>query len=161
MGRGLRLLAALLLGTALAAADTVVVLVRHAEKVSEEADAELSAAGRARAERLAALLAPRQAEALFASHRRRTRQTLEPLAKRSGLPIQVRKAGEEAALAAEILARWKGRTVIVCGHSNTLGPLAAALGVREPFTEPKGYDRWWTVRIAPDRTARIEEHEQP
>ncbi len=154
------LLLALAFAGLLAAQDTVVLLVRHAEKVSEEADPDLSEAGRERARRLTALFAPFKPVALFASHRKRTQQTLEPLAKALGLPVQVRKGGEEAALARELLDAWKGRTIVVCGHSNTVGPLAAALG-SAPFAEPKGYDRYWIVRIPATGMAKLEERIQP
>ena len=157
--RALLLLACSL--TALLAEDTVVILVRHGEKVSEAADAELSEAGQRRAENLAILLAPRQPAALFASDRKRTQQTLAPLAKATGLVVQVRKAGEEAALAAHLLEAWKGRTTVVCGHSNTVGPLAQALGWRSAFTEPKGYDLYWVVRIKAPGQVSLEELPQP
>lgn len=155
------LLLALAFAGLLAAQDTVVLLVRHGEKVSEDSDAELSEAGRERARRLAALFAPFKPAALFASHRKRTQQTLEPLAKALGVPVQVRKGGEEAALAKELLEAWKGRTVVVCGHSNTVGPLATALGSTAPFAEPKGFDRYWIVRIPATGTAKLEERLQP
>jgi phosphohistidine phosphatase SixA len=147
--------------TALLAQDTVVVLVRHGEKVSEAADAELSETGLRRAESLARLLSPLQPSALFASDRKRTQQTLAPLAKAVGLQIQVRKVGEEAALAKHLLEAWKGRTTVVCGHSNTVGPLAAALGYRGYFPEPKSNDRYWIVRIDQTGAASMRDLAQP
>lgn len=142
-----RLPIAVLAAAALLAQDTVVVLVRHGEKVSEEANAELAEAGLRRAEALVPLLAPMRPAALFASERKRTQQTLGPLAKATGLPLQIRKAKEEAALAKHLLEAWKGRTVVVCGHSNTVGPLAVALGVMGGIPEPKGFDRYWIVKV--------------
>ena len=146
---------------ALLAQDTVVILVRHAEKVSEAADAELSEQGHRRAEGLAALLTPRKPAALFSSDRKRTQQTLAPLAKVLGLAVQVRKAGEEAQLAAFLLKEWKGRTTVVCGHSNTVGPLAAALGFTQVFPEVKGYDRYWVVKVDAQGKASMEDLPQP
>lgn len=155
------LLLAVCSAVALLAQDTVVVLVRHGEKVSEAADAELSEPGLLRAERLVAVLAPLKPVALFASDRKRTQQTLAPLAKALGLEVQVRKAGQEAALAAHLLDAWRGRTVVVCGHSNTVGPLAVALGVQSAFPEPKGYDRFWVVRISGPGKVAMEERPHP
>ena len=145
----------------LLAQDTVVVLVRHGEKVSEVGDAELSETGLLRAERLVALLAPMKPAALFASDRKRTQQTVAPLARALGLEVQVRKAGEEAALAAHLLEAWKGRTVVACGHSNTVGPLATALGLKSAFAEPKGFDLYWVVRIKGPGLVSLEELRQP
>lgn len=151
----------LAIAAALGAQDTVVLLVRHGEKVSEAADAELSGAGRQRAERLVPLFAPLKPAALFASDRLRTQQTLAPLAKATGLPVQARKAADAAGLAAHLLGDWKGRTVVVCGHSNTVGPIAAALGHRGAFPEPEGFDRYWVVRISPRGVTTLEERRQP
>ena len=156
-----RSLIALAFAAVLGAQDTVVLLVRHGEKVSEAADAELSETGRQRAERLVPLFAPLKPAALFASDRLRTQQTLAPLAKATGLAVQARKAGDAAGLAAHLLGDWKGRTVVVCGHSNTVGPIAAALGHRGPCPEPEGFDRYWIVRISPQGRATLEERPQP
>lgn len=156
----LRSLIALAFAAVLGAQDTVVVLVRHGEKVSEAADAELSEAGRRRAERLVALFVPLKPEALFASDRARTQQTLAPLAKATGLTVQVRKAADAAGLAGHLLGAWKGRTVVVCGHSNTVGPIAKALGHASGIAEPEGFDRYWVVRISPEGRTRLEERPQ-
>ena len=162
MNRLLRILL-LFCGPALAllAQDTVVILVRHAEKVSEAADAELSESGHRRAERLVAPLAPWKPAALFSSDRKRTQQTLAPLAKVLGIAIQVRKAGDEALLAAHLLNEWKGRTTVVCGHSNTVGPVAVALGLKQAFPEVKGYDRYWVIRVDSQGRASMEDLPQP
>lgn len=160
MSHWFRSLIAFAFAVALGAQDTVVLLVRHGEKVSEAADAELSEAGRQRAERLAALFAPLKPAALFASDRLRTQQTLAPLAKATGLTVQARKAADAAGLAAHLLGDWKGRTVVVCGHSNTVGPIAAALGHQGPFREPEGFDLYWVVRISPQGRATLEERPQ-
>lgn len=142
------------------AQDTVVVLVRHGEKVSEAADAVLSPAGLARAEQLARTFTPFHPAALYASDRVRTQQTLAPLARATGLTVQVRPAKETAALAAHLLQAWKGRTVVVCGHSNTVGPIAQALGIPGGFPEPEGYDLYWLVRISPQGRASLETRTQ-
>lgn len=161
IGQLRRLLIACGAAASLLAQDTVVLLVRHAEKVSEAADAELSDLGHRRAEGLVAPLAPWKPAALFSSDRKRTQQTLAPLAKALGLTVQVRKAGEEVLLAAQLLSEWKGRTTVVCGHSNTVGPLAVALGLKQAFPEVKGYDRYWVVRIDSQGRASMEDLPQP
>ena len=61
------LLAWLTLASTAAALDNVIVLVRHAEKMDDSRDAELSETGRVRAEVLAALLKDMKIDTIFSS----------------------------------------------------------------------------------------------
>jgi phosphohistidine phosphatase SixA len=157
----LRLLFAWILSLGLLAQDSVVVILRHAEKTSKRTNAELNEAGRRRARHLAGTLAVFQPTALFASDLRRTQQTLEPLAKHLGLSIQRYARGSEGALGGTLLAEYAGRTVVVCGHSDTLMDLVAALGHPEPLPEIQGFDHYWVLRVA-ERTGitTLEEYNQ-
>jgi broad specificity phosphatase PhoE len=137
----------MLLACGLWAKDTQVILVRHAEKVSEEKDAVLSDTGKGRAAALAGELFPAAPTALYATERRRTQQTLEPLAARSRLTIQVKHPADSKGTAAEILLKHRGKVVVVCGHSDTLGEIAAGLGFRGAFPVVTGYDRIWTLDL--------------
>jgi broad specificity phosphatase PhoE len=130
----LSLLCCLLLGLATTAAKpprTTIYLVRHAEKdlTPGLADPPLTPAGEARAQLLAKRLASRHPAALFTTDTRRTRATLAPLAQATGLTSEVYSAKEPAALASHLQQDYAGKTVVVVGHSNTLLPLLAALGV--------------------------------
>ena len=155
------LLALLLAGAALQAQEaapagpgvTTVVLVRHAEKVDESRDPELSPAGRKRAEALAAALDGAEVGAIYVTQFQRTRLTAAPLAGRLGLAAQERPVGEDVAasvreLATEVLTRQAGRTVLVVGHSNTLPPLVQALtGLTvAPISDPV-YDHFYVVVV--------------
>ena len=117
-----------------AAAPTVVVLVRHAEKSTEGGDdPALTAIGRERAEALAATLRSAGVDAVIVSERRRTHETAAPLAQARGIvPDTVRLGAtvpeHAAAVARRIRERYWGRTVLVVGHSNTVPPIIAALG---------------------------------
>jgi phosphohistidine phosphatase SixA len=132
----LSLLPALLLALApQAPVDTLdpptVVVVRHAEKVDASRDPALSDAGRARAMALDSALADARVTAIIVTPYRRNAETAAPVAARHGLtPIVVPVSGEvdahAAAVAAEAL-RHHG-TVLVVGHSNTVGAVVAALG---------------------------------
>ena len=156
-----RLLLACLLCLGLEAQDSVVILLRHAEKTSRRMNAELSSAGRLRAERLPEELARFQPTALFASDLRRTQQTLEPLAKQIHRPIQIYDRGSELALGQSLLVRCAGATVVVCGHSDTLTDLVRGLGYPEVFPEVSGFDRYWVLRVpGTGGTVTLEEHRQ-
>jgi phosphohistidine phosphatase SixA len=114
-----------------------IVLMRHAEKTGEEGDRGLSAAGVARAERLATWVPETfgQPDFLIAAadspKSRRSNLTLEPLARAIGLAID--DAVENAdfkALADRLLAdpRYAGKRVVVAWHQGKVPKLARALG---------------------------------
>ncbi len=136
---------ALALALGLGAQDTRVVLVRHGEKASKAPDTELSDLGRRRAEALAGELLPLGPAVLYATERRRTQETLAPLARKLGLTLQVKPPEDSPGTAREILARHRGKVVVVCGHSDTLADLAAGLGFPGDFPPVTGYDGLWVL----------------
>jgi phosphohistidine phosphatase SixA len=144
----------------LAAQTTTVVLLRHAEKVSKHPDAGLSSAGRRRAEDLAWGLAAFRPSALYASDRRRTQETLAPLARMTGLPVRVVPRGEEAALAAGILAEHRGKTVVVCGHSDSVFVVAEALGWSGQLQEVERFDLLFVLTVGADGRVTCDERQQ-
>ncbi|MEZ5284347.1 MAG: iron-containing alcohol dehydrogenase [Vicinamibacterales bacterium] len=123
----------LLLSASLPSTAQSVVLVRHAERADTSAggsptmaaDPDLSAAGHARATRLAAMLKDAGITAIFVTQYKRTQQTAAPLAKALGLVPVVMQADDTPALLARLRA-VKGHALVV-GHSNTVPELAAAL----------------------------------
>ena len=142
-----RMLLLLVFGWACLSAQVTVVFLRHAERTSKFSNAELTKAGRNRAQRLVAVLDGYQPAALFASDMVRTQRTLEPLARQLGLPLQIYERGRERVLGRVLQERFQGQTVVVCGHSDTLMNLVAALGYREPFPEIADFDRYWVLRV--------------
>ena len=112
---------------------TSVVLVRHAEKADDSSDAELSPAGRERALALAKATADLKLDAVIVSDTKRARDTAAPAAKSRGIaPTVVPTAGGATAhvkaVTDAVRAAAPGSAVLVVGHSNTLGPIIAALG---------------------------------
>ena len=127
---------ALLLGMASsAAAQSVVFVVRHAERADAvaggnammAADPELSPAGRARADSLAIMLKDVGITAIFTTQYKRTRQTAEPLARALGLTIIELNTKELASLPDKIKAQ--GGNALVVGHSNSVPETLKALGM--------------------------------
>src|SRR5689334_20878140 len=93
--------------------------VRHAEKVSDGSkDPALTAEGVARAERLAQMLSAQKIDAVYSTNFVRTRATVEPLAKINRLDITTYESFDAPQLA-ELASRYKGGTIVICGHSNT------------------------------------------
>lgn len=150
-----------LLGGAAAAAPagataTTVLLVRHAEKAALPADdPPLSDLGQQRVEALGRMVADAGITRIFASDKRRTQQTVAPLADRLGLAVEVVAAKDAAGLAAAIRSR-PGGVVLVAGHSNTLGPIAGALGAPEPpEISEADYDTLYVVTVPVEGPATL------
>ncbi len=143
----------LLLGSVACAARApdgqVFLLVRHAERASSDANANLSAPGLDRAAALAPIAAGYGVTAIYTTDLCRTAQTALPAATRLGLSLHVFGTGSSAAgldtctpgiaaervpagpasastAAARLLAETTGATLVV-GHSNTVPELIGAL----------------------------------
>ncbi len=122
-----------------------VYLVRHAEKTTDKTDPALTAAGAARAEALADVLADKNITRIHSSDTRRTRDTAAPLAKRLGLDVELYDATDLPSMAAKLKIS-PGRHLVV-GHSNTTPQLTELLGGDggEPIVEATEYDRLYWV----------------
>jgi broad specificity phosphatase PhoE len=144
-----------------AGAPTVVIVVRHAEK-EQGSDPVLTAAGAARAQALAAGLKDAGVAAVYATQFHRTIDTGKPLADAihsqvTVFPVDPAQANAyPAAIAADILARHRGHTVLVVGHSNTVPAIVKALsGVTVPDITDAEYDHMFTVIIPAQGPARV------
>lgn len=149
----------------LASQATTVVVVRHAEKSADDPqDPSLSPAGQQRAMALRAVMGNAPVAAVYATQYRRTRATAEPLARRNRQLVVVRPVTAANAatyaqdLAAEILSRYRGRTVVVVGHTNTVPAIVYALSGRPvaPIGETE-YDRLFIVRVPASGPATLRE----
>lgn len=145
-------------------APTVVLVVRHAEKVADgSADPELSEAGLKRAQALADVAAEAGVAAVYTTQFKRTRETARPLAERLKIPAVVVEATREnakthpAALAKQVLAKHAGQTVLVVGHSNTVPQIVGALGGRRPpdLDDATEFDRLFVVIVPKDGQAKV------
>jgi broad specificity phosphatase PhoE len=143
--------------------DTVVIVVRHAEKATDDPkDPSLSEAGIARAQALAKALTNEPLSAAYATQYRRTQLTAKPSADAAGIPLQVRPVDATnsstygAELAALIRRSHRGQNVLVVGHSNTVPDLVKALaGVTvDPIGESE-FDRIYVVTLDKKGGARL------
>lgn len=137
--RGTLMLAAFvcgLLAPTPADAQRLVLLVRHAERadggvpapnMTTPADPDLSAEGRARAERLAEMLAQAGVTRIVVSEFKRTQQTAAPLAARLGLTPERASSKDMAGLVKQ-LAAYTNDVVLVIGHNTTVPAAIAGLG---------------------------------
>jgi|ERR1700720_2732766 broad specificity phosphatase PhoE len=134
---------------AVSRAQRVVIVVRHAEKVSES-DERLSEAGRARAARLAALLKDAGVTAIYSTDTERAKDTAQPLAVAAKLPVQVYDLGAGKKMDARpFIAQLRQHVddvVLVVGHSNTVPALLEALGCPGKVSLAQGdYDNLFVV----------------
>lgn len=114
-------------------APTVVIVVRHADKDTiPKDDPPLTPAGVIRARALAAALADADVQAVIVTQLIRSRETARPLAEARHLTMTTVFRGTSVALHAQAVAaavrQLHGRTVLVVGHGETIGPIIAALG---------------------------------
>ena len=120
----------------------------------------MTSAGTKRAERLVDAVGDMPVTAILSTDFARTRATAAPLAAKLGLTTQLvdARAPDHARQVAEgILARQRGETVVVVGHSNTVPDIVAALGApRPPDICDNEYDNLYVVTVAPNGTAAVE-----
>ncbi len=142
---------------------TIVIVVRHAEKATDDPrDPTLSAAGHARAEALAATLAGAGLDAAYSTQYRRTRLTAAPAAEAAGITVQVRPIDAttlptyEADLVRDLRALPPGSTALVVGHSNTVPAIVEALTGQTAAEMPESeFDRYTVVLLPATGDPRV------
>ncbi len=142
---------------------TIVIILRHAERLSDDKDTPLSEAGQARARALVPLITAMKPDVVIVSELQRTRQTIAPFLEKSKLVPLVRSNEKCVELAAEILKEWRGKTILLSWHRGPHVDLARALGAKEPFPAwaHDTYDRYWIITITADGMVTLVEKIQP
>ncbi|HOY04905.1 MAG TPA: phosphoglycerate mutase family protein [Saprospiraceae bacterium] len=102
---------------------TTFIVLRHAETSGSGSDPNLSAAGMARADELRRILGNVPLAAVFSSNYNRTRQTAQPTATDKSLNVNIYDPLNQSPLVDEWLSAYRGQTVLVLGHSNTVPAL--------------------------------------
>jgi broad specificity phosphatase PhoE len=134
-------------------ATTTIIFVRHAEKELVGEDPGLSAAGRQRAEELARQLADADVvagvDAVYSTPFRRTLETAHAVADRLDLPVHEYAPDDNDAVLDAILKTYKGKIILVVGHSNTVPTLIADVGASKkvPAIDEDEYDNLYVVSI--------------
>ena len=109
-------------------------LVRHAEKMSDSPDPDLTESGMARAAKLAALLDGLKIDQVMSTDYKRTQATVGPLAKAKNLAVQSYDPSMQKDLFTD-LSVFNKQNVVVVGHSNTIPALANVLIGKEVFSD--------------------------
>lgn len=162
--------------------ETLLLIVRHAEKQDDSANPNLTAVGLQRAEALAEVAAQWPVGGVYATDFCRTAQTAQPTAARLGMPIVIQVSSNASAslegcdpaisspalfldptlesaadLLSWILDQHPGQTVVVVGHSNTVPRMLARLGVDSVEMTEDEYDRLFMVTFSNASGARMVE----
>ena len=145
----------------LAAQKKTILLVRHAEKDlsdgADKADPELSAVGRDRAERLVKKIEKYKPGAIYSTNFKRTRATVEPLAKKRKLELLIYDARKLNEIVEQML-KSKTKRFVVAGHSNTI-PLLANLLIKKELFKPlddSEYATIWLIKIKDGKVTEVE-----
>ena len=138
-------------------------IVRHGEKDltdPKEKDPELSAEGKERAEELVKFLKGQKIHALFSTDYKRTRGTLTPLATQRKLDLKFYDSKDNKRLVDTILNSYKGKTIVICSHSNRILGIIAAFGGTSPLKEitEQEYSHIFLLEIEGDRVKLKHRH---
>ncbi len=113
------------------ASTTLVLVVRHAEaEIGRGDDPALSAAGEARAQRLAALMTAASGfapDGIVVSGLRRSGETARPLAAALSVPVVAVESRDPRVVVKRALAEFRGRRVLIVGHSDTVPAIVERL----------------------------------
>ncbi len=128
----------------------VIFLVRHAEKVDNSRDPELSKAGKQRALELAETLINSKLDYIYSTDFIRTKNTAQPTAEMLNIKVELYNPLELKEFASK-LKETGGRHLIV-GHSNTTPEMVKLLGGEPgtPIVEENEYDRLYVITTGKD-----------
>lgn len=144
---------------------TIIYLIRHAEKdMRNPADKNppLSSEGETRARYLVEKFKDENIEAIYSTDFTRTRNTVQPLADSKKARVQLYKGADYEEIR-NIAKAGKGKTMLICGHSNTLIPMIKTLGGQAPFDQidENTYNTLFKLVIHPDGTTKTTVEKYP
>jgi broad specificity phosphatase PhoE len=155
-------------------AEKTVLIMRHAEKTGNPEDQSLTKAGEVRAKRLAEFIPDKFGvpDFIFASaisrHSARPYETMVPLAKKTGVPIDATIADNDYGVLAKTIlkkARYDGALTVVCWHHGQIPSILCYLGApRDTYR-----DHWdrnvfnliFRMRFSGSQIRSVKQFEQP
>jgi broad specificity phosphatase PhoE len=152
---------AALASSSFAQSKKTIILVRHAEKETSAAmdngDPPLSPEGVKRAEKLRKLAGKYRPGAIYSTDYKRTRATVEPIAKKRHLEVEIYDAKNSEQLIERIM-KSRTKRVIIVGHSNTIPALVNLLTKKELFKnlDDAEYGTVWVVRLRDGQLRKAE-----
>jgi len=140
-----------------AAQEKTILLVRHAEKIDDSQDPELSPQGKERAQRLVKTIGKYKPGGFFSTDFKRTRDTLAPLAAKREKKIEIYYPRKPQELIDTIM-KSKTKRFVISGHSNTIPGLANLIAKKEVFRNLNDSEHSviWLVRLKDGKVTRLE-----
>jgi len=138
----------------MADAVTTVLLIRHAERgMQPPGDPPLNAAGKKRAQALIQVAGDAGIAAIYVSEFVRSQQTAQPLATHLGLVAVTMPGANNTALVTDLLAKHRGKVVLIVGHTNTIPDIIAQLCnvAIAPIDETEFDNLYVATRTGPNR----------
>lgn len=126
---------------------TIIVLVRHAEKLDDSSDPDLSEAGYERAAKLAELFKHVEFDAVYSTNYIRTQETAKPVAETNDLSITEYDPRNPEGETENWLENHSGETILISGHSNSTPTFANAVLGEEHFEEKFGESDYGNLLI--------------
>jgi len=156
----LLLLMAPLNGAAKLPDETIIYVVRHAEKDlsdSKNNDPHLSKLGKERAEALNDFLKTEKITAVYSTNFKRTIQTVAPVAQHNGVSINTYDSKDHSEIARIVKSQLVNQKVLVAGHSNTILEIVKAFGVNPPADKlnDDDYDLIFQIRFDSNGNTRL------
>ncbi|MFL9898022.1 histidine phosphatase family protein [Paraburkholderia fungorum] len=152
---------------------TLILVTRHAEKPVDPIDPNLSEAGYARAEKLAPYIPEKfgPPDFIFAAaiskNSARPYETVEPLARKIGKPIDATFADQDYSALAQTLftaPQYADKKVLVCWHHGNIPSLLRMLGCKAgDYPDPWDHTVFNLILQVqfPDASATVEQVEEP
>ncbi len=136
--------------------ETLIFLVRHAEKDLTEStpDPNLSAEGKAHAQKLQALLKDAGIQVVYSTATKRTEQTAEPLVKQLGLSIKHYDA-KDTKFTETLVKENAGKRILVVSHSNVVPDQLNAWTQAKKYAITEDYGDLYVIRILPKKPASV------
>ena len=137
---------------------TTVILVRHAEKKTEpnNPDPDLTPEGEDRAKLLGHMFSSSGVNTILATQFKRTQETAKPLADATGIPITLTDAKQPEEVVKRIQSEYRGQTVFIAGHNNTVPAIVSALSGQSFPTIPESeYDNMFIVTFYRSGKAKV------
>jgi broad specificity phosphatase PhoE len=137
---------------------TTVILVRHAEKKIEPSnpDPDLAPEGVERAQEIARVFGGAGINAIYATQYKRTQQTVKPLSDNTGVPVTLLDANQTNELLKRIQTTYRGQTIFIAGHNNTVPAIVSELsGETYPVIPESEYDNLYIVTIYRTGKAKV------
>ncbi|MGJ8685190.1 MAG: SixA phosphatase family protein [Nonlabens sp.] len=128
---------------------TTFYFIRHAEKRSDQgSDPELTEQGKKRAEAWVNYFFLKNVDHIISSDYKRTRETAAPLAAAHDMDVEIYDVRNTKAM--DLLKKYRGKTVVLFGHSNTINGYTNELQNDSVYNalDDNDYDHYFYARVS-------------